>query len=162
MEDSRPLAGYSVLVTRPGEQAAAFVGRLKELGAETHALPVIAINPPEDWTAADLRLKRLSEYDWVVFSSANGVEAFFLRLAALDLRPQFGLRIAVVGPSTASALTTFGRTADFVPAVQRAEDLAAELAPRTLGKRILIVRGDRSRDVLRQELGKTGTVEEVI
>jgi len=162
MDGAQPLAGFSVLVTRPAHQAAPFVRRLKELGAEAYTLPVIAIEPPEDWTAADLRLKRLDEFDWLVFSSANGVEAFFARLADLEVKAPHGLRIAVVGPSTAAALESFGRTANLVPAVHRAENLAAELASRTLGKRILIVRGHRGRDVLRQELANIGTVEELI
>jgi uroporphyrinogen III methyltransferase/synthase len=162
MDGARPLAGFSILVTRPVEQAATLVCRLQELGAETHTLPVIAIDPPEDWTAADLRLKRLDEFDWLVFSSANGVEAFFTRLATLHLTAPKELRIAVVGPSTAAALASFSRIADLVPAVHRAEDLAAKLTPRAMGKRILIARGDRGRDVLRQELAKIGTVEEVI
>jgi uroporphyrinogen III methyltransferase/synthase len=162
MDDALPLAGFSVLVTRPREQAAAFVRRLEELGAEVFVLPVMAIDPPEDWAAADSRLGQLSEYDWLVFSSANGVEAFFARLAVLQVTAPAELRIAVVGPSTALVLSKFERTADLVPAIHRAEDLVAELAPQAMGKRILIVRGDRSRDVLRRELTKISLADEVI
>jgi uroporphyrinogen III methyltransferase / synthase len=162
MNAARPLAGKRVVVTRPREQAADLVRRLEELGAEVSVLPVIAIEPPADWSAVDSCLRRLGDYDWLVFSSANGVEGFFGRLAARQLTAPPRMRIAVVGPSTAAALARFDRTADLIPAAHRAETLAAELASRARGQRFLIVRGEQSRDILREELARIGSADEVI
>jgi uroporphyrinogen III methyltransferase/synthase len=90
------------------------------------------------------------------------VEALFARLAALGLTLAPHSQIAAVGPGTAAALAKFRRTAELMPSIHRAEDLAAELAPRAVGKRILLVRGEQSRGVLAQELAKQGSIEEAI
>jgi uroporphyrinogen III methyltransferase/synthase len=161
--EARPLFGKRVLVTRPRQQASDFVRRLEQLGAVPYVLPAVEIQPPDDWSAVDDYLARLGDYDWLVFTSANGVQAFLgrLRQTGRDLRALAGLRLAAIGPGTAEALRAFHLDADLVPDEYRSERLAATLAERAAGKRILLARADRGRDVLRQELAKVATVDQV-
>src|SRR5258708_22110214 len=123
--DSRPLFGKRILVTRPREQAAEFVGLLEALGAQPVEAPMISIVPPADWGPLDEACRRGSEFDWIVFSSAHAVEAFMGRLLAspLDLRSLKGTRLCAVGPATADRLARFGLKVELVPAESRAEDV---------------------------------------
>jgi len=161
--ESRPLFGKRVLVTRPREQASELVRRLEILGAVPSVLPAVAIEPLGDWSEVDARLESLREYDWIVFTSVNGVRAFFGRLRATgrDLRALGDIRLAVIGPGTAEALREFHLDADLVPSEFRSESLAAALAERAAGKRILLARADRGREVLRDELSRVATVDQV-
>ncbi|HEX4589799.1 MAG TPA: uroporphyrinogen-III C-methyltransferase [Gemmataceae bacterium] len=161
--ESRPLFGKRVLVTRPREQAAELVRKLELLGAIPVVLPAVEIRPPQDWGEVDDRLSRLGDYDWLVFASANGVQSFLGRLRQIcrDLRALAGLRIAAIGPGTAEALRGFHLNADLVPDEFRSESLAAALAEQAAGKRILLARADRGRDVLRTELSKVAAVDQV-
>jgi len=161
--ERRPLFGKRVLVTRPREQATDLVRRLELLGAVPSALPAVAIEPPDDWAEVDARLARLRDYDWLAFTSVNGVRAFFGRLRATgrDLRALGDLKLAVIGPGTAEALREHHLDADLVPAEYRSESLAAALAERASGQRILLARADRGRDVLRDELARVATVDQV-
>jgi uroporphyrinogen III methyltransferase/synthase len=161
--ERRPLFGQRVLVTRPRGQAGDFVRRLEQLGAVPYVLPAVEIKPLDDWSAVDAVLARLAEFDWLVFTSANGVHAFLGRLRATgrDVRALGRVKLAAIGPGTADALRGYHLDADLVPATYRSEDLAAALAERAAGKRILLARADRGRDVLPQELGKVATVEQV-
>src|SRR5207249_3253187 len=96
--EQRPLHGRRVLVTRPRHQAADLVRRLELLGAVPYVLPAVEIRPLEDWSEVDDRLARLGEYDWLVFTSANGVQAFLSRLrqTGRDLRALGGLKLAAI------------------------------------------------------------------
>jgi uroporphyrinogen III methyltransferase / synthase len=126
-------------------------------------LPAVAIRPLDDWAEVDARIARLADYDWVVFTSVNGVRAFFgrLRQTGRDLRALGPVKLAAIGPGTADALSAYHLDADLVPAEYRSEALAAALAQRASGRRVLLVRADRGRDVLRDELSKTATVDQV-
>jgi uroporphyrinogen III methyltransferase/synthase len=161
--ERRPLFGKRVLVTRPREQATDLVRRLEILGAVPSILPAVAIEPLDDWTEVDSRLARLGDYDWLVFTSVNGVRAFFGRLRATgrDLRAIGDIKLAAIGPGTAEALREFHLNADLIPAEYRSESLAAALAERAAGQRILLARADRGRDVLRDELSRVATVDQV-
>ena len=161
--EARPLFGRRVLVTRPRSQAADFVRRLEQLGAVPYVLPAVEIRPLDDWSEVDDRLARLGEYDWLVFTSANGVHAFLgrLRQTGRDLRALAGLKLAAIGPGTAEALRAFHLDADLVPDEYRSEALAAALAGRAAGQRLLLARADRGRDLLREELAKVATVDQV-
>jgi uroporphyrinogen III methyltransferase/synthase len=159
----RPLFGVRVLVTRPKHQAADLVRRLEQLGAVPLVLPAVEVRDPPDWRPVDHAISRLKEYDWLVFTSVNGVSYFFRRLFATgrDLRAVGHLKFAAIGPSTADALARLHLTADVVPPAFRSEDLAAALKSVAGGKRILLARADRGRDVLRQELSSIAHVDQI-
>jgi uroporphyrinogen III methyltransferase/synthase len=161
--ESRPLFGKRILVTRPRHQAAGFVSRLEELGATVLVWPVVEIREPADWGPADRALANLSSYQWLVFTSANGVHAVVRRLRQLgrDLRALGGLRLAAIGPGTAEALRGYWLEPDVVPAEYRSEALAAALCEPVRGQRVLLARADRGRDVLREELAAVAEVEQV-
>ena len=134
----RPLFGVGVLVTRPVEQAQELRDGLMELGANVFVQPAIEIGPPPDWAAVDAALARLDRYDWLVFSSGNGVRWFLDRLLAGggDLRRLGGVKLAAIGPGTAAELAKYRLKADLMPAEYRAESLAeallADVAPRAV------------------------------
>jgi uroporphyrinogen III methyltransferase/synthase len=162
--DALPLFGQRVLVTRPRGQSGALVQRLVELGAAPCVLPAVEITAPENWGPVDAALRGLQQYQWLVFTSANGVEALLDRLPALglDLRALGGVKLAAIGPKTAAALAARGLTPDLVPARYQSEDLAAELkkviAP---GDRVLLARADRGRELLHDELASHCQVEQL-
>ena len=126
---SRPLYGVRVLVTRPGEQAHELRDRLAALGAEVLTQPGIEIGPPRDWAPVDAALARLDQYDWLVFSSGNGVRYLFDRLLADggDLRQLGRIKLAAIGPGTAAELARYHLRADLMPDEYRAESLAEAL-----------------------------------
>jgi uroporphyrinogen III methyltransferase / synthase len=158
----RPLFGKTVLVTRPEHQADELADRLTELGARVLRQPVITISPPEDRAAFSAAVTRATGYDWIVFSSANGVEAFFTELAAqgLDARSLYRKQIAVIGPATSDALLAHGLFCDLQPEEYRAEALADALAPLAGGMNVMLIRASRGRDVLYQELLSAGSLVE--
>ena len=121
-------------------------------------MPTIEIRPPADWQAVDAAIEELPTFDWLVFTSVNGVHALLRRIWELghDLRRMSGLNLAAIGPSTASALAEYHLKADVVPPEYRAESLAAELVPRVAGKRILWAGANRGRDILPDELRSAG------
>ena len=119
-------------MTRPTHQADALAERLSELGAEIAFQPAIEISDPPDWGPVDRALAELGQYDWLVFSSANGVSSLLDRLRQTqgDLRKLAGVKLAAIGPSTAEELARYHLRADLVPDQYRAEALAAALAKR--------------------------------
>ncbi len=161
----RPLFGQRILVTRPRQQVEAFADLLADYGAEVLVQPAIEIADPEDWRPVDRALGRLAEYHWVVFSSANGVNRFLDRLAQLgsDLRTLAPVKLAAIGPGTAEALAAYRLHADLVPDQYRAEALAEALVEQAPGRRFLLVRASRGREVLAERLtGAGGAVEQVV
>jgi uroporphyrinogen III methyltransferase/synthase len=163
--ERRPLFGVRVLVTRAAEQSGELEQRLAELGAGVLCQPAIQITPPEDWTDTDDCIDRLSEFDWVVFSSANGVRFFLERLRDLghDLRRLGSARLAAVGPGTARELERFFLRSDLQPDEYRGEALAEALSQRASGTRFLLVRASRGRDVLARQLASAGgSVRQVV
>ncbi len=161
----RPLAAATVLVTRPARRPDPLADQLAELGANVLEQPAIEIGPPADWRPVDAAIEALGRFDWVVFSSANGVDALVQRLLAggRDLRALGAVRLAAIGPGTADALARYHLQADLVPGEFRAEALAAALAPHAADRRLLLVRASRGRQVLAEELRKAGgTVDEVV
>src|SRR3712207_2607721 len=125
--DYLPLRGRRVLVTRAEEQAAAFMRRLRDLGADVVACPTIAIAPPENWAQLDAAVSRLSSYDWIIFTSVNGVRFFWERLHALggSTDALARLQIAAIGPATAAAVAEQGLHVAFVPEEYVAESIVA-------------------------------------
>jgi uroporphyrinogen III methyltransferase/synthase len=161
--EQRPLFGKRVLVTRPRRQAGDLVRRLEELGAVPYVLPAVDIVPPLDWSAVDAALAALAGYQWLVFTSANGVHALIgrLRQTGRDLRALGPVRLAAIGPATAEALRGYHLEPDVVPPDFCSEALAASLRERVAGQRVLLARADRGRDVLRQELAAVAAVDQV-
>ncbi len=162
--EQRPFYGQTVLVTRPADQAGELADRLTDLGAEVCVQPAISISEPSDWGPVDRAIERLDHYDWVVFSSVNGVQAFFGRLLRrTDLRRLSGCRLAAIGPGTAAALGEYHLRADLVPEEYRAESLAEALVSRASGRRFLLVRASRGREVLAETLRRGGAqVDQVV
>jgi uroporphyrinogen III methyltransferase/synthase len=163
--ERRPLFGKKVMVTRPRQQAGALASRFTELGADVLLQPAIRIAEPPDWAPVDRALDRLGEFDWLVFSSANGVEYFLERLLATgrDLRVLAGLQLAAIGPGTASELKRRRLTTDLQAEEYCAESLAALLARDAAGKRVLLARASRGREVLAEQLrGAGGYVEQIV
>jgi uroporphyrinogen III methyltransferase/synthase len=163
--DKRPLFGQKILVTRPSHQADDLARPLAELGANVLLQPAIEIRSASDSSPIDRALERLDRFDWLVFSSANGVRYSLDRLPAIDrdLRQLGRIKIAAIGPGTADELAKYHLRADVVPDEFRAESLADSLAKNAAGKRFLLVRASRGREVLAEELTKAGGhVEQVV
>jgi len=156
--EKRPLLGMSVGITRPIEQCDSAVAQAIELGAEPVLLPTIRILPPADWSEVDAELSRLGDYDWLIFTSANGVRSLLSRLweTGGDARRLHGARIAAIGPATAEALAEFRLRADLTPGEYRAEGLVEALAPHVAGRRVLWARASRGREVLAEGLAGAG------
>ncbi|MDR2821154.1 MAG: uroporphyrinogen-III C-methyltransferase [Desulfovibrio sp.] len=158
--ERKPLFGKSVVVTRAREQASSLARLLEEMGAEVIQFPTIEIRPLADYAKLDAALAGLSGYNWLVFTSANGVRHFWRRLekSEKDGRALAACKIAAIGPATAQALAARGILADFVPGRYVAESVAEGLrhAGPLSGAHILLPRAARARDVLPDELAAAG------
>ncbi len=159
-----PLFGQRIVVTRPEGESDRSASILEALGAEVLVAPTVQILPIDDWAPVDQAIDRISTYDWLVFTSGNGVRAFLDRLPATgrDLRALGRTKLAAIGPATAEALASFRLTADLVPPSYRSEDLADELLSR-IGpdSRILLARADRGRTILKDRLKAVAEVDQV-
>jgi uroporphyrinogen III methyltransferase/synthase len=163
--EQRPLFGSRVMVTRPSDQAHSLCHALASRGADVLVQPAIEITAPEDWSAVDAALARLDQFDWMVFSSANGVRYTLDRLATTgrDLRALGSIRLAAIGPGTAEHLADYRLRADLIPNEYRAESLASALAAHASGRRFLLIRASRGREVLAEQLqSHGGHVEQVV
>ena len=165
--DTGPLFGKRVLVTRARSQASRLRAMLEERGAWCVEFPAIRVVPASDPAPLDRALRRLAEYEWLVFSSVNGVRAFRDRMDALgiDARALATTSIAAVGPATAACVSELlSIRADLVPAEFISEAVVEELRQRGVkGKKVLLVRSDIGRDVLETGLGALGAqVESVV
>jgi uroporphyrinogen III methyltransferase/synthase len=165
--DVRPLFGKRVLITRPKEQAAEFVQLLESAGAAPIEAPMIRIEPPEDYGPLDAACLRAGEFDWIVFASANAVDAFIERLLASphDLRTLHGTRLCGVGPATAARLAHYGLKVDLTPAEYRAEGMLYALSStgNVAGLKFLLPHADIGRNLLAEDLRRRGAnVTEVV
>jgi uroporphyrinogen III methyltransferase / synthase len=157
--DTGALFGKRVLITRAGEQSEGFAHALLCRGAEPVVAPAIAIAKPDDANAAQAGLDSLDSFAWVVFTSQNGVDAFFDRLAArgADARALAGAKIAAIGERTAERLRDHGIRADVVPERFVAEEVASAVIARSqAGDRVLLYRAQEARDVLVRMLDEAG------
>jgi uroporphyrinogen III methyltransferase/synthase len=163
--ETRPLMGKCIVVTRAREQASDLVKRLSDLGAECLECPTIKVSPPEDVKPLDSAIENLSSYDWLIFTSVNGVNFFFERLFQKnkDVRALKDIHTAVIGPATEKRLFDFGLKSDIVPESYRAESVIKAFAGKDVtGKEILLPRAEEARPVLPLELKKMGAaVDEV-
>jgi uroporphyrinogen III methyltransferase/synthase len=160
--DARPLFGRRVLVTRPREQAGELVERLTTLGAEAIEAPMIQIVPPQDLEPLRQAAASADQFDWIVFSSTNAVDAFMRALADgdRDVRALKGPLLCAVGSVTAERLALHGIKADLMPDEFRAEALTAAMLQRgaVSGARVLLPHADIARDVIATELRRAGAV----
>jgi uroporphyrinogen III methyltransferase/synthase len=157
--------GRTILVTRPRRQSRPLADALRRLGATVVEAPAIEIEPPSDFRPLDEAIGRLATYDWLVFTSVNGVEAFFDRLSELrqeTLSPS--PKLAAIGPATAESLRERGFEADVVPGKYVAEEVFRAIAGRgeLSGKRFLLPRADIAREALPESLRAAGATVEVV
>lgn len=165
--DAKPLFGRRILVTRPREQAGEMSELIESLGGEAIEAPFIRIVPPEDYAELDAACAAIREFDWLVFSSANAVEAFMQRLLAspLDLRALSRAKVCAVGPATTERLARYGLKVDLTPAEYRAESIveAFSTSGAVTGLSVLIPRADIGREIVGDELRRQGAhVTEVV
>ncbi|PYL09972.1 MAG: uroporphyrinogen-III C-methyltransferase [Verrucomicrobia bacterium] len=160
--EKRPLSGKRIVVTRTRKQASALSERLRALGADVIELPTIRIEPPSDLREFAELVQEAHTYDWIVFTSPNGVEAFFELFFKLydDAREIGAVKIAAIGPATAQRVKDFHLHVDLQP-----EEFVAEAVVREFQKqgmlenlRILIARAEKARDVLSNQLAKLGAI----
>jgi uroporphyrinogen-III synthase len=177
-----PLSGVRVLVGRARHQAGALSSELRKLGATVLEIPFIEIRQPQSFKPLDAALKNLAQYDWLILTSANGVEAMWKRIAKLNLEfpavreahepspfagltaasAARGLRIAAIGPATKKAIEKRGVKVDVVPKEYIAESIVRSLRRRVKGKRVLLVRAKVARDVIPRELRRAGAQVDVV
>jgi uroporphyrinogen-III synthase len=151
-----------ILITRTRHQASELASQLEALGASTILIPTIEIVPPASFAALDSALTCLCTYDWLLFTSANAVEAFHRR-AQFHRLNQLPKRVAVIGPATLAAANAIGLTVDLIPPRYLAESLAESLLPEAHGKSFLLIRAAEARDTLPDALraaGATVTIAE--
>jgi uroporphyrinogen III methyltransferase / synthase len=165
--EERPLFGRRIVVTRSRAQASDLSRRLEALGAEVIEFPVIRIEPPEDRAPLEAAVGRVAEYQWIVFTSVNGADAFFavLRAQGKDARALCGARVCAIGPATAARVAEHGLIVDLVPPEYVAESVAESFARvgGVSGARFLLPRAADARSFLREALeGMGAIVNEVV
>lgn len=155
---SKPLTGKCVMVTRERSQARELVEQIEALGGEAFAFPLLKMTPPHDYKQLDEAIRTLDTYDWLIFTSVNGVRFFFERMDGLGVAVQgYAGRVAAVGPKTAAALEERGLLVEVIPSDFVAEGLLTSLQTKLLaGQRVLLPRADIARKLLPEELRKMG------
>ena len=160
--ENRPLSGKRIVVTRTRKQAGALSSQLRALGADVFELPTIRIEPPTDLREFAELVQDAHSYDWIVFTSPNGVDAFFEIFYKLydDAREIGGAKIAAIGAATAQRVRDFRLHVDLQP-----EEFVAEAVVREFQKqggvenlRILLARAEKARDVLPKQLSSLGAI----
>lgn len=155
--EALPLAGRHVVVTRPRSQAHGLVALLEAAGARVTTLPAISIEPVDDTAVLDSAIAELPSYDWLIFTSANGVRVFHDRLHALgkSWSARGRARVAAIGPATGQVLAEVGVEPELMPAEYVAEALVDALG-NVAGQRVLLPRADIARAALAEALSLRG------
>jgi uroporphyrinogen III methyltransferase/synthase len=159
------LAGKRILITRAREQSGAFAAQLEKLGAEVIAFPTIEIVPPRHWEDVDRAMDRLNSYDWIIFTSANGVTFFWQRAneRGRNLRLPSSLKVCAIGPATADRLKKKRVSVHSIPKEFIAESILEGFEKMAIqGKRILLARAEKARDVLPEGLKNLGAEVDVV
>ena len=158
--ESKPLFGKKIIVTRSRTQASKMVEQLEQLGAEAIELPTITIEFPEKADLFDSEIARIKEFDWLVFSSTNGVDAFFKRFFAgnRDIRKLGNIKIASIGAVTTEKIHSLHLQVDFQPRQYVAECFIEEFLKEVTvaGRKFLLVRSDKARDYIVEKLEEAG------
>ncbi|MFQ5428080.1 MAG: uroporphyrinogen-III C-methyltransferase [Thermodesulfobacteriota bacterium] len=163
--ETKPLFGRTIVVTRAEEQAGEFTGVLEKYGAIPLGFPTIRTGPPPSWKPIDRGIKRLSTYDWAIFTSVNGVRYFFERLTKLgyDLRELKGVKICAIGPRTTRAIKELNIRVDLTPKVFRAEAILKALGKRGIkGKKFILPRALVAREILPETIRELGGTIDVL
>lgn len=163
----KPLAGKRIVITRAADQSRELASTLESKGATVVIFPLVAFAPPEDWSLLDEQLNKLGSFDAILFLSRNAVRYVFQRCRGLGIKCEFSpLKrpfVATVGPATQQALSEEGWSVDYVAKGRTAESLVREVGDRLAGKSVLLPRGDRGDDGLRNALSGVGArVTEVV
>ncbi len=163
-KSKKPLAGKRIIIGRAKAQAGSLARLLRERGAKVTAIPFIEIRQPKSFKPLDTALREILEYDWLILTSVNGVDALFERMKKLKLEVGWiaHLRIAAIGPATKEAIEKHGLDVHVVPKEYVAESVVKALKKRTEGRRVLLVRAKVARDVIPNELRKAGAAVDVI
>ena len=152
----KPLHNRKIIVTRSWKQAASFIAKLKELGADPIPFPTIQIRGPEDWGECDQAIDRLPTFDWVIFSSFNGAHYFLNRLRKRG-SGTIDAKIAAVGKTSADAVRSFDHEVDLIPLEFSARGILQALEEHDVeGKRFLLPTSNIGRDELQQGLLRRG------
>ncbi len=153
-----------MLVSRAKKQAGALSGLLRDLGCQVIEIPFIEIRKPSSYKPLDTALKNIADYDWLILTSINGVEAMFERMAKrkLDASSFSHLKITAIGPATKGAIEKYGLRVSVTPKEYIAESVVAALHKKVQGKRVLLVRAKVARDVIPRELRRAGAQVDVI
>jgi uroporphyrinogen III methyltransferase/synthase len=159
------LSGKRIVVTRPRTQAGELSRRLFELGAEVIEFPTIAIEPPLDYAPMDRAIAQLNQYDWLFFTSINGVQSFFDRLRHFgnDSQNLEHLKVVAIGPETAGRLKAEGVHVHLVPSKYQAEGILERLDPNEIrGRQILMPRAAKAREILPETLRQWGAIVDIV
>jgi uroporphyrinogen-III synthase len=161
---TRPLTGLRILVGRAPHQASALSSGLRALGAEVFEIPFIEIRKPRTYKPLDAALNNIGDYDWLVLTSVNGVDAVWQRLKILriDKKALQHLKVAAIGPATRRAIEKQGIKVTVVPRHYVAESVVESLRDLVKGKHVLLARARVARDVIPRELGKLGAQVDVV
>ena len=163
--EERPLFGKTVVVTRAREQASDFRLLLEAKGAQCIEFPTIEVIPPANWGPVDRAIENLNHYDWLIFTSINGVRYFFQRLKdkGKDVRALHGIKLGAIGPKTAAGLEERGLRLDFIPSEYRAEAVIEGLGKgEVLSKRFLLPRAAKAREILPEKIKEMGGQIDVV
>jgi uroporphyrinogen III methyltransferase/synthase len=163
--DLSVLSGRRIVITRPRAQGGELARRLYKLGAEVIDFPTIAIEPPIDYAPMDSAIAQLNEYDWLFFTSVNGVQSFFDRLRHFgnDFRDIEHLKVVAIGPETARRLEGEGVHVYLVPTKYQAEGILEGLdSAEICGRRILMPRAGKAREILPETLRQWGASVDVV
>jgi uroporphyrinogen-III synthase len=162
--EKHPLSGTRILVGRARHQAGSLSASLRSLGASVIEIPFIEIRNPQSYQPLDHALKNIANYDWLILTSANGVEAMWERVRKLRItRSKFKhLQIAAIGPATKNAIVKHGLKVKMVPEEYVAESVVKGLRDKVNGKRVALIRAKVARDVIPEELRAAGAQVDVI
>jgi uroporphyrinogen III methyltransferase/synthase len=163
--ENKPLLGKGVVITRPEEQAADLAALLREAGARVIYFPTIKIVPPDRFDDLDRAIDTIAMYDWIIFTSANGVKFFFKRFheRGKDIRDLKGSGICTIGPATAASIGNRGLRVDIVPDEYISEGVVQAFEGQNLhGKRVLLPRAEIARDIIPDGLSKLGATVDVV
>ncbi len=163
-KSAKPLSGIRIIIGRAKAQAGSLAKLLREQGATVTAIPFIEIREPKSFKPLDTALREILEYDWLILTSVNGVEAMFERMKKLRLEVGWiaHLRIAAIGPATKEAIEKHGLDVHVVPGEYVAESVVKALKKKVEGRRVLLVRAKVARDVIPDELRKAGAAVDVV
>ncbi|MGH7949894.1 MAG: uroporphyrinogen-III C-methyltransferase, partial [Candidatus Binataceae bacterium] len=163
--ESMPLFGRRIVITRARDDSSQLAGELRALGADAIEFPTIEAVAPDSYGEIDSAIARLGEFDWIVFTSARGVDGFMARLRerGRDIRDAARASIGAIGPATAACVEQFALRVAVMPAEYRAEAIIPAIGPGLIkGKRFLIARAQEAREVLPEMLLAEGAAEVVV